>query len=301
MFTKTIFRRKFTICLLLFTTASLAISSLSTTTSTSFAQLGLAPIPTTQQVIPTYVIDIPAGAVSSNASVHYVPLIVSIPTDTTIVWFNDDPGQIHTVTSGLPESQDSGQLFNSGILPYGGFYQTTFTTPGDYTYYCTLHPYMYGIVHVGAGSEKGHHFTMKSGASLQSDDNNTSSGSVWTINKAQNDRTLFDFQPINIAADPTTPTVYNIELVDNTSNQTIFNNNFQVIGGTNLQVEFITNSNMNTTNVYGPDLSDPVTGAYHVEGNFMDGDYTMTIKAISVGTDIIEDNIADEFKIRLVS
>lgn len=300
MFSKTIFCRKFTFCLLLFTITSLAIGNLSTT-STSFAQIGLAPIPTPQQVLPTYVIDIPAGAVSSNTSIHFVPPIVSIPTGITIVWFNDDPGQIHTVTSGLPDSPDPGQLFNSGFLPYGGFYQVTFTTPGDYIYHCTLHPYMYGIVHVGSGYETGHHFIMKSGASLESNNTDNNSNPVWKINKTQNDRTLFDFQPTTIAADPTTPIVYNIELDDNASNQTIFNNTFQVIGGNNLQVEFITNSNMNNTNVYGPDLSDPVTGAYHVEGNFMDGEYTMTIKAVSVGTDVIEDNIADEFKIRFVS
>ena len=297
MLSKTIFHKKFTICLLLFTIASLAISSFSM--NNSYAQIGLAPIPTPQQVLPTYVIDIPAGAVSSNASIHYVPPLVSVPTGITIVWFNDDPGQIHTVTSGLPDSQDSGQLFNSGILPYGGFYQVTFTTPGDYTYYCTLHPYMYGIVHVGEGSETGHHFTMKSGASLVSDNNNNIPS--WTINKTEYDRTLFDFQPNNIAADPTEPIVYNIELADNANNQTVFNDTFQVIGGTTLQVEFISNSNMNNTNVYGPDMSDPVTGAYHVEGNFEDGEYTMTVTAVSIGTDIVEDNIADEFKIRFVS
>ncbi|HEX7207511.1 MAG TPA: plastocyanin/azurin family copper-binding protein [Nitrososphaeraceae archaeon] len=267
-------------------------------TSSSFAQLGLAPIPTPQQVLPTYVIDIPAGAVSSNSSIHYVPPIASIPTDITIAWFNDDPGQVHTVTSGLPDSQDSGQLFNSGFLPYGAFYQVTFTTPGEYTYYCTLHPYMNGIVHVGEGSETGHHFTMKSGASLESVNDNSP---AWTINKTQYDRTLFDFQPTDIAVDLTTPVVYNIEITDDLNNQTLFTDNFQVIGGTDLQVEFISNSNMNNTNVYGPDLSDPVTGAYHVEGNFEDGEYTMTAKLVSIGTDVIEDNIADEFKIRFIS
>jgi plastocyanin len=296
MFAKTIFYKKFTICLLLFTITSLAVSSLPM--NSSFAQIGLAPIPTPQQVLPTYVIDIPAGAVSTNASIHYVPPLVSIPTGITVVWFNDDPGQVHTVTSGMPGSQDSGQLFNSGFLPYGGFYQATFANPGDYAYYCTLHPYMYGIVHVGDGSETGHYFTMKSGANLESDNNNNPS---WTINKTQYDRTLFDFQPVNIAADPTTPIVYNIDLSDNASNQTVFTDTFQVIGGTNLQVEFISNSNMNNTNVYGPDMSDPNTGAYHVEGNFEDGEYTMTAKLVSIGTDVIEDNIADEFKIRFVS
>jgi hypothetical protein len=89
--------------------------------NSAFAQIGLAPIPATQKVLPTYIIDIPAGAVSTNNSIHFVPEKVSIPFGTTIAWFNDDPGQVHTVTSGLPNSPNAGKLFNSGIMPEGAF------------------------------------------------------------------------------------------------------------------------------------------------------------------------------------
>lgn len=263
----------------------------------SFAQggLGLAPVPTLLRVNPTYVVDIPAGAVSTNASIHYVPPKISIPTGTTVVWFNDDPGQIHTVTSGFPKSSDSGKLFNSGIMPEGSFFQLTFMNPGEYVYHCTLHPYMYGIVHVGDSSETGHFFKITSGASIVPN-NNTSS---WTFNKTEDNRILFNFKPLNLAVDETTPLVYNLKIKDN-KDGIIFDNNFKVLGTTDLQTELIS-SNINNTNVYGPDFTDPITGAFHIERNFADGDYTMTIKLVSVGTKIVADNIADEFNIKFVS
>lgn len=247
--------------------------------------MGLSPLPATQKVLPSYIIDIPAGAVSSEASIHYVPAKISIPTDTTVAWFNDDPGQVHTVTSGLPDATNSGQIFNSGFMPFGTFYQMTFNTLGDYIYYCTLHPYMTGSIHVGGATEMGHHFTLTSGAELLPV-NRTANWTIvdWTINKTQNDRTLFNFRPLSVAVDQSTPLVYNI-IVDNNNNnnnQTIFNDNFQVIGGSNLQVEFISNSNMNNTNIYGPDVSDPNTGAYHVERNFEDGDYIIRAQLVSI-------------------
>lgn len=52
--------------------------------NSAFAQIGLAPIPATQKVLPTYIIDIPPGAVSANKSLHFVPEKVSVPFGTTI-------------------------------------------------------------------------------------------------------------------------------------------------------------------------------------------------------------------------
>lgn len=268
----------------------------------SFAQLGLSPMPVTQEVLPTYIIDIPAGSVSSEASLHYVPSKITIPSGTTIAWFNDDPGQVHTVTSGHPGANDAGRTFNSGYMPFGAFYQITLDNPGDYYYHCTLHPYMTGFIHVGGAQEEGHHFTMTSGADLVPV-NSTMGYSIvdWTINKTQNDRTLLDFKPTGLAIEKSTPLVYNLKIDDKTNNKTMFDNNFQVIGGSGLQVELISDNNMNHTNVYGPDVTDPITGAYHVEQNFVDGNYVINVKAISVGNDILEDNVSDEFGLRIVS
>lgn len=259
-----------------------------------FAQIGLAPIPTFQKVLPTYIIDIPPGAVLSNKSSHYVPEKISIPVGTTIAWFNDDPGQTHTVTSGLPKSPDSGKVFNSGVMPEGSFYQFTFNNPADYRYHCILHPWMAGTIHVSTSYDMGHYFKFTSGAKHLIDN-----GSLkLTINKTQYDRTLLDFKPLNIALDTSTPVIYNFKI--NNGNGTVFNNNFQVLDGKDLQIELIS-SNVNNTNVYGPDVTDPITGAYHVEGNFADGNYKLTLQLVSKGSQILQNNITDQFALRFVS
>ncbi len=259
-----------------------------------FAQIGLAPIPTFQKVLPTYIIDIPPGAVSVNKYSHYVPEKISIPSGTTIAWFNDDPGQTHTVTSGLPKSPDAGKLFNSGVMPEGSFYQSTFDNVGTYTYHCSLHPYMAGTIHTSISYNIGHNFKLTSGGNNLLDNNGLSK---LTINKTQYDRTLLDFKPLNIAIDPNAPVTYNLKLSDGSG--IIFNNNFQVLGGNNLQVELVS-SNINKTNVYGPDVTDPITGAYHIEGNFADGDNKIALQLVSIGTQQTND-ISDEFDLRFVS
>jgi hypothetical protein len=91
--------------------------------SLAFGQLGMFPIQTSNKVLPTYIIDIIPGAAYRNTTEHYYPSDIAIPEGTAVGWFNDDPGQPHTVTSGTPNSQYSGLLFNSGIMPYGSFMQ----------------------------------------------------------------------------------------------------------------------------------------------------------------------------------
>lgn len=39
----------------------------------TYAQIGLAPVPASQEVLPTYVIDIPAGATSNSQDINYYP------------------------------------------------------------------------------------------------------------------------------------------------------------------------------------------------------------------------------------
>ena len=263
--------------------------------NSAFSQIGLAPVPATQKVLATYIIDIPAGAVSANKSIHFIPEKVSIPFGTTIAWFNDDPGQVHTVTSGLPNSPNAGKLFNSGVMPEGAFYQYTFDIVGDYRYHCILHPYMAGTVHIGGAYDIGHYFKMTSGANHILDNSGISK---LTLNKTQFDRTLFDFKPLNIAIDSTTPVIYNLKISND--NGTLFSNNFQVLGGNDLQVELISN-NTNGFNVYGPDVTDPITGAYHVEGNFADGNYKITLQLVSIGSQQQTNNITDEFGLRIAS
>jgi plastocyanin len=68
------------------------------------------------------------------------PANVSIKAGATIVWqfVGDRP---HTVTDGQG-------AFDSGVLERGKTFSWTFDTPGEYSYYCTLHHAMQGTISV---------------------------------------------------------------------------------------------------------------------------------------------------------
>lgn len=66
------------------------------------------------------------------------PQIVTIKAGTTVHWTNSD-AEAHTVTS------DTG-AFKSPVLQSGASYSYKFTTPGTYSYHCTIHPFMTGKV-----------------------------------------------------------------------------------------------------------------------------------------------------------
>jgi plastocyanin len=70
-------------------------------------------------------------------------LAFHVPTDTitlgtTVEWKNDDP-LAHTVTA-----TDGG--FQSPLIESGQTWRHTFTSPGTYTFYCTPHPFMRGVI-----------------------------------------------------------------------------------------------------------------------------------------------------------
>jgi plastocyanin len=68
----------------------------------------------------------------------YIPSRIDITAGTTVQWKNNDP-LIHTVTA-------TDGSFGSPQFGLDARYRHTFTTPGTYTYYCTLHPNMKATV-----------------------------------------------------------------------------------------------------------------------------------------------------------
>lgn len=68
----------------------------------------------------------------------YVPSRIEIPAGSTVQWKNNDP-LIHTVTA-------TNGSFSSPQFGLDATYRHTFTKPGTYTYYCTLHPNMKATV-----------------------------------------------------------------------------------------------------------------------------------------------------------
>jgi plastocyanin len=67
--------------------------------------------------------------------------VLMIPLGTTVTWTNNDPAMPHTVTA-VDSSLDSGQLAPGQSFSY------TFDKPGDFEYFCTLHPWMRARVSV---------------------------------------------------------------------------------------------------------------------------------------------------------
>jgi len=63
---------------------------------------------------------------------------------TTIVWENVDDIP-HTVAA-------TGRAFKSKALDTGDKYSFTFTTPGTFEYFCSLHPHMTGSIVVEAAT-----------------------------------------------------------------------------------------------------------------------------------------------------
>ena len=86
----------------------------------------------------------PGSSTPSNAK-FFDPPTLKVAKGTTVTWKNGD-STLHTVTSGTAEGNESGTTFDSSYLAGGKTFQWTFSTPGTFDYYCTLHPYMKGQI-----------------------------------------------------------------------------------------------------------------------------------------------------------
>jgi plastocyanin len=74
----------------------------------------------------------------------FTPQRLTVKAGATVTWSNEDDVP-HTIVS-------SSKVFKSKALDTGGEFSFTFTTPGTYDYFCSLHPHMTGAVVVEAAS-----------------------------------------------------------------------------------------------------------------------------------------------------
>jgi plastocyanin len=96
-----------------------------------------------------------ASAQAADAEVQidqfaFAPQRVTVKVGTTVTWINHDDIP-HTVTS-------SSKSFKSNALDTKDKFAFTFTTPGTYEYFCSLHPHMTGtiVVETAIGSNAAH-------------------------------------------------------------------------------------------------------------------------------------------------
>jgi plastocyanin len=87
------------------------------------------------------------GSVDPNTETGYDPDPVTVSPGAVIVWDNQD-NALHTATSGDPTTAVPDGMFDSGLV--GAMTQSQPVTmpsePGEYTYFCTLHPFLTGTV-----------------------------------------------------------------------------------------------------------------------------------------------------------
>jgi len=84
-----------------------------------------------------------AGATDNTITVEisnfvYSPEVITVTAGTTVIWVNNDDTP-HTVTA-------TEEAFRSPPLDTEDTFKFTFTTPGEYAYFCALHPHMTGEV-----------------------------------------------------------------------------------------------------------------------------------------------------------
>jgi plastocyanin len=77
----------------------------------------------------------------------FEPARLTVKAGTTVTWLNRDDIP-HTVAA-------KDRLFKSKVMDTDESYSFTFSTPGEYTYFCSLHPHMTGTIVVEGATGSG--------------------------------------------------------------------------------------------------------------------------------------------------
>lgn len=100
-------------------------------------------------------ISITGGSMASQRCVEekncYDPGVVTVSPESVITWTNMD-NTAHTVTSGNPSDNQTGTIFDSGMIGPRATYSFIFLNPGKYDYFCSIHPWMTGEIIVTNGA-----------------------------------------------------------------------------------------------------------------------------------------------------
>ncbi len=89
-------------------------------------------------------IDILPGA-SIRGNPAFKPAFLIVGAGDTVTWTNRDSTS-HIVTSGDPRIAEPDMVFKSGLISPGEVFSATINNPGNYQYFCAIHPYMTGEV-----------------------------------------------------------------------------------------------------------------------------------------------------------
>lgn len=82
------------------------------------------------------------GSAGNGDDAYFAPSRITVAVNATVTWTNQDRGVVHNVVSTGDTS------FSSGDVNPGSTWSLTFTKPGTYSYFCSYHPWMTGVVTV---------------------------------------------------------------------------------------------------------------------------------------------------------
>lgn len=102
----------------------------------------------------TWRVQIPSGASDPTVTSHFLPHEITVRVGDFVEWGNADT-VVHTATSGTLETGPDGR-FDSGHIKPGSQFRLLFGEEymGENKYFCTLHPWLTGIINV-ANVEEG--------------------------------------------------------------------------------------------------------------------------------------------------
>jgi hypothetical protein len=178
-------------------------------------------------------------------------------------------------------------VFNSGVMAYQRFFHFDFHEAGDYPYYCIIHPWRFGVVHVSGELERGDDFEFSTGT-----------GSTWSLSEL--DRNLLKFEPTTVALDESTPASYYFTMYNTETRRTVYDGFFPSTN--NLLIELIS-SDYDETSTWRPDRASTIhsnPGAYHVRGNFLEpGTYAISVVLYSVNGRISDPVPVNQFQLEI--
>ncbi|MGN9756602.1 plastocyanin/azurin family copper-binding protein [Streptomyces sp. SD31] len=99
-------------------------------------------VPSVLSVLVGLLLVVPAGRASAAtyrvamSGYAFSPATLTVTAGSTVTWTNQDTAPHDAKTTSAPAA------FHSPMLNKGGSWSFTFTTPGTYAYYCTVHPNM---------------------------------------------------------------------------------------------------------------------------------------------------------------
>ncbi|MDE1830298.1 MAG: hypothetical protein KGI25_08245 [Thaumarchaeota archaeon] len=133
---------------------TVAKTNMTTTNQASTTPKTSAPATTAVQSNPTVVIANGASATKGSCTTTdcFNPQFITIHVGNTVTWTNADTVG-HTATSGKLTDNQTGTVFDSGLISAGKSYTSPpFKTAGTYYYFCQVHPWMTGQITVSATS-----------------------------------------------------------------------------------------------------------------------------------------------------